>query len=144
MRRALALGLLLLAVGAGDGGLSLTLPAEVPTRATLDTWERITGDVETATESVVYELYVNPEREAIYEVTHYRVTTLRTENGSSARAPESEKVLWHSNPGRERPRCYALEPGGWRKLEQGSAEYRWEMGMAMHVYGLHRRARLGR
>jgi hypothetical protein len=125
--------------------LSLALPAEIPSRATLLGWERITGEIETADELVVYELYVNPRRQQIYEVTHYRVTHLAREQGQVARRAETEKLVWHANPGKESPRCFELTAeGGWKRLAHGSPEYRWEMGMAMHVYGLHRRVVMNR
>jgi hypothetical protein len=148
-RRCAAFRLMAAAVLAGQAtafatDLSIALPAEVPARATLLGWERITGEVETADELVVYDLYVNPLRRQIYEVTHYRVTHLTRGKGVVVRRVETEKLVWHANPGKESPRCFELTAEqGWKKLEHGPA-YRWEMGMAMHVYGLHRQVVMSR
>ena len=128
-------------------GFSLELPADVPTAAVLANWQKITGDVDTPTEAVSYVFYVNPVRQALYEVTRYRVTRLSPgPDGKPQRRPETEKLLWNAHPGTgELLRCYELrEPGGWVRMEQGTPEYRAEMMTAIHVYGLHRAATQGR
>ncbi len=115
-------------------GLSVSIPPGVPDGAALR-WERVTGDVATAAEAAQYEFYVNPARQAIYEVVRYRVTR----EGRS----ESEKVVWNRHPtGGQGPACFSHElNGGWRALKHGSDEYRSELATATRVYGLHRRAR---
>ena len=140
--RALALLAALVAVAPAEAGeFSATIPTGVPNLAMLATWEKVTGDVQTATESVVYQLYVNPRRLALYEVTRYRVTRIsRDAKGHETRDPGTEKFLWNAGGG-EHLHCFERKaPGGWVRMEEGTPEYRWEMGMAMHVYGLHRLA----
>ena len=99
-------------------------------------WMMTGSEVETTASTLVYRLYVNPARPAIYELARYHF--VRLEDG--VRKVDSEKVVWNAYPsGGKGPQCYALETGTWRTLERGSAEYRNEMGMAMYVYGVHRR-----
>ena len=122
--------------------LSAHTPAAGPGGAVLGSWQKIAGDVETASEHVSYELYVNPKREALYEVTRYRVTRHPTGgDGRRQSVSESEKFLWNAHPGTgELLRCFELlSDGSWVQMKTGSPEYRSEMGTAIRVYGLHRR-----
>ena len=117
-----------------SGPLSVDVPSGVPDGKRLG-WEQVTGAVDTATESLVYTFYVNPARQAIYEVARYRFVKV----AGATRTPYTEKLVWNQYPsGGRGPQCYALEGGTWRTLERGSEEYRSEMGMMMHVYGVHR------
>ena len=131
---------MLRASGAAHGAeLSATLPPGVPSFATLGTWQKIDGKIETATATVHYEFYVNPRREALYEVTRYRVTQLsRGPDGSPRRVPATEKFLWNAHPGTgERLWCFELRrPGGWTRLDTHSREYQEEMRTAVYVYDL--------
>lgn len=140
---AIALGTLLvpLALSAAVPQLSARLPAGVPDGAQLG-WEKITGEVDTATESLVYTFFVNPARPAIYELAQYRFVRVE----GPMRTPLTEKLIWNKYPtGGKGPQCYELEDSGqWRTLERGSDEYRSEMGMTMHVYDVHRRLARGR
>jgi hypothetical protein len=123
--------------------LSASIPLAGPTGAALGSWEKITGDVETADEHVSYVLYVNPARAALYEVTRYQVTRHSTDGDGRRRdVSETEKFLWNAHPGTgELLRCFELLPGGsWVQMKTGSAEYRSEMATAIRVYGLHREA----
>jgi hypothetical protein len=138
--------LVLVAVGWGGiaqaGVLSAYTPTAGPSVAVLGSWQKITGKVDTGTEDVSYELYVNPKREALYEVTRYRVTHHSTgDDGRRQSVSESEKFLWNSHPGTgELLRCFELlSDGSWVQMKTGSPEYRNEMGTATYVYGLHRR-----
>ncbi len=117
-------------------GLQLSIPSGVPDAVGLG-WTRITGDVATTSDGVVYELFVNPARGAIYEVVRYRYRV-----GSRAQA---EKLLWNRHPsGGMGPVCFTHErDGSWRQLQNGSTEYRDELITALRVYSLHRKARLG-
>lgn len=122
---------------------SSQLPSGVPTAEALGRWPKITGDVDTPSARVSYLFYVNPLRQALYEVTRYRVTRLsRDAAGNPQQHRETEKLLWNAHPGTgELLRCYELrEPGGWVQLEKGTPEYRAEMITAIQVYGLHRAA----
>lgn len=105
-------------------------------------WQRLTGHAETKTERLSYELYVNPARAALYEVTRYRVTWLSTDpQGRPQTNAETEKFLWNAHPGAERLRCFELlADGKWVQMKTDSQRYRSEMGTAIHVYGLHRNA----
>jgi hypothetical protein len=126
---------------AAEPRLSATPPFGVPDGVQLG-WEKITGEVDTATESLVYSLFVNPARPAIYELAQYRFVRLE----GQTRTRLTEKFVWNKYPsGGKGPQCFALETSGqWRMLERGSDEYRSEMGMTMHVYGVHRQLALGR
>lgn len=139
-------GLLVLAFLTSESqaaALSVGTPSAGPSRAVLSAWQKITGEVETATEDVSYALYVNPARKGLYEVTRYRVTRHSTgRDGRPRNVSESEKFLWNAHPGTgERLRCFELLPdGSWVQMKTGSSEYRSEMMTAIRVYGLHRRA----
>ncbi len=128
-------------LSAAEPRLAVALPPGVPDGAQLG-WERITGEFASATESLVYTFFVNPARQAIYEVAQYR--SVRVEGRT--RTPLTEKLVWNQYPsGGKGPQCFSLEASGqWRTLERGSDEYRSEMGMTMHVYGVHREAALAR
>ena len=88
-----------------------------------------------------YTLFVNPARPAIYELAQYRFVRLEGQTWM----PLTEKFVWNKYPsGGKGPQCFALEASAqWRTLEPGSDEYRSEMGMTMHVYGVHRQVSLG-
>jgi hypothetical protein len=151
--KAAPVAILLAAIWIGDtaDSLSRTLPPELPDRQILSTWEKIEGEVETADVHVVYHFYVNPLRQALYEISHYRRTRIqRLADGTERRVPETEKILWNPPPGRvaEKVRCYerveapSEQAGGdhWRTLEPGSAAYRSELNTGMSVFWLHRAA----
>ena len=72
-------------------------------------WEKITGEVETATESLVYTFFVNPARPAIYELAQYRFVRVEGQR----RTPLTEKFVWNKYPsGGKGPQCFALEARG--------------------------------
>lgn len=136
-----ALGLGLVGATLLAAPLTARIPPGVPDGETLG-WEKITGDVETASARVVYTFYVNPARGAIYELTRYRVTRFVVKDGRRTAVPDTEKFVWHAHPGTGQvPLCFALGPEGlWKAVLPGTQEYQWEMGTAMQVYGLHRQA----
>jgi hypothetical protein len=137
----LALVLVLIHPASAAGPLAARLPPGVPDGEALG-WEKISGEVETEDENVTYTFYVNPAREAIYELTRYRVTRFSLKNGRRAAEPESEKFVWHAHPGTGQvPLCFALgSDGAWRALLPATSEYRSEMATTIQVYGLHRQA----
>jgi hypothetical protein len=156
-RRAAVLLLALLAPACATvSGLSRALPREVPPAETLATWERADGQAEDGEQAVVvYELYVNPLRPGLYEVTRFRVDRLQRRPGPAARRrAETEKLLWNARPGTREPLvCYERAPHRgwqtlwlkrwrWRRLTPGTPDYQRAMFTALRVYGLHR-ARLG-
>ena len=150
----LALALLAAATAVAQG-LSDRLPEGAPPAETLAAWERADGRTEQREWAVVYELYVNPLRPGLYEVTRFRVDRLEPGSGGrTRRVPETEKLVWNARPGTRDPLvCYErtgrrgwrtlwLKRWTWRRLAPGTPEYRAAMFTALRVYGLHR-ARLG-
>jgi hypothetical protein len=138
----LAVAHLLAGAVASGASLSGTTPTDSPGAKVLGGWRKVAGDVETSTTRISYELYVNPEHEAMYEVTRYRVTRLSKGSDGRIRArTETEKFLWNAHPGREHLRCFELlADGTWVRLKSDTPEYRGEMANAIYVYGLHRKA----
>jgi hypothetical protein len=90
-RRAGLLLLTLLATApAGAQGLPGRLPEGAPPAETLAAWDRADGRTEEEDWAVVYELYVNPQRPGLYEVTRFRVDRLeRGPDGRTRRVPET-------------------------------------------------------
>jgi hypothetical protein len=115
----------------------------------------VDGQAEEPFWGVAYELYVNPRRPGLYEVTRFRVHRLEPRPGASPRrVAETEKLLWNSRPGTREPlvgyeraphrswRTLWLRRWKWRPLAPGTADYQRAMFTAIKVYGLHR-ARMG-
>jgi hypothetical protein len=127
------------------------MPAELPDGATLAGWERFAGQAAMGDTSVVYELYVNPVRPALYEITRYRLTTTGTgSDGRSLSHEETEKVLWNAAPGTREPlrafewiakrtwrKLWLGAAGEWRRIDPKTAAYKSEMRTAIRVYALH-------
>lgn len=150
MRRVLlaAAALLLGCATVGSHRLADRMPAELPDTTTIASWERFAGQADMGGDSVIYELYVNPRRPALYEITRYRLTTSTTgADGRTRRQQETEKVLWNSAPGTGEPlHCFEwiaqrtwrtlwlASAGEWRRMEPGSPAYRSAMGTAIRVY----------
>ena len=132
----------------GTQRLAERMPAELPDTVTISGWQKLAGQADMGDASVVYELYVNPRRPALYEITRYRLTTSTTStDGRTRRHVETEKVLWNSAPGTAEPlHCFEwiarrtwrslwLARGGeWRRMEPGSPAYKSAMGTAIRVY----------
>lgn len=135
--RCVAVVLALLTVPAAAGALGDSVPPGVPDARSLG-WQQITGDILTAVDGARYEFFVNPKRQAIYEVVRYRF--------SRKGHAEAEKLVWNRHPSfGQGPSCYSQDTdGSWRRLRPGSPEYRDEMITAMRVYTMHRQAVLGR
>jgi hypothetical protein len=150
VRRALLAGAALL-VGCATVGsqrLAERMPAELPDTMTIAGWEKFAGQADMGDASVIYELYVNPRRPGLYEITHYRLTTSTTSSdGRTRRQVETEKVLWNSAPGTREPlHCFEwiaqrtwrtlwlASAGEWRRMEPGSPRYNSAMGTAIRVY----------
>lgn len=145
----LSVALLTGCVTAAPYRLTDTMPDELPDFATLAGWERLAGQADLGDDTiVVYELYVNPVRPALYEVTRFQLTTStkRTDSGTR-REPETEKVLWNAAPGTQAPLfCYEwtfkrswrtlwlTRIGRWRQVEPGTPDYKAAMRMAIRVY----------
>jgi hypothetical protein len=131
--------------------LAERMPAELPDAMTIAGWERFAGQAQIGDASVVYELYVNPVRPALYEITRYRLTTTATgTDGRSRSQEETEKVLWNAAPGTRAPlqafewianrtwRKLWLGAGGeWRRIDPSTPAYKSEMRTAIRVYAVH-------
>ena len=135
--------------------LGRSLPRGIPSAATLAGWERADGRADDGNWSVVYSLYVNPDRPGLYEVTRFRVGRVTARPGQPARrVDETEKLLWNARPGSRDPLvCYeragrrrwwtfGIRRWSWRTLTPGTDAYRAAMFTAIRVYDLYR-ARLG-
>jgi len=135
-------------VTAASYRLTDTMPDELPNPATLAGWEKLAGQAEMGDTTAVYELYVNPLRPALYEVTRFQLTTSTTDaDGRTRRAHETEKVLWNAAPGTREPllcfewtfkrtwrTLWLTRIGRWRQMEPGTPDYKEAMRMAIRVY----------
>jgi len=128
--------------------LADTMPDELPPIATLAGWEKMAGRAELGGTTAVYELYVNPLRPALYEVTRFQLTTSTTgQDGRPRLEHETEKVLWNAAPGTREPllcfewtfkrswrTLWLTRIGRWRQMEPGTPDYKEAMRMAIRVY----------
>ncbi len=141
-RTAFAFVLLLAAAGptrAAD--FAPTMPEGV---ADVSGWELVSGDFDTPGFRGDYRFYVNPQRQALYQVMRYHTST----SGGTGEALGSERVAFVRRPGvREPMLCWERQPAGatlqWRVLEPGTPEYLAEMRTLMRVIAMHRTATLG-
>ena len=126
---------------------SKKVPVAIPS---VQGWERITGDLTFASPrvDVQYEFYVNPERQAAYEVVRYRVTD-RDPNRRGRRYPATEKLQWDRDGHDVRrfecvPRSSAPAACAWEEMEKGGADYLREVGVLLWLYGEHNKVGKGR
>src|SRR5207245_5588598 len=150
-RAGLVLVAALAAGPATPGGLAGTLPSNVPAPQTRAGWERVSGEVRDGDAAVVYELYVNPIRPGLYELTRFRVDRLEAQGGGRARrVKDNEKLLWNARPGTNEPLiCYErtgrrswrtlwLRRWSWRRLGPDTAESRAATFTAIRLHNLRR------
>jgi hypothetical protein len=109
-------------------------------------WEVVSGKFETSRARGSYLLYVNPRRQAMYQLMRYRVELLAPAPGLEERRGSRERVAFVTSPGVLEPlRCWEHEPPGtvpaWRELVAGTDEYVLEMGLLLQVLAVHRAAR---
>ena len=144
----LAVAALLSGCATAGSRLAEKLPAELPDPVTVGGWEKFAGRADIAEASVVYELYVNPVRPALYEITRYRLTTSTTgSDGRTRQQQETEKVLWNSAAGTHEPlkafewiarrtwrTLWLATKGEWRRMDPDSPDYRSAMKTAINVY----------
>jgi hypothetical protein len=108
-------------------------------------WEVVSGEFETAGLRGDYRFYVNPQRQAMYQLMRFR-----TASGGGAGGPlGAERVAFVRRPGTPEPMlCWERQPAGagteWRALVPGSSEYTSEMSMLMRVLAVHRAASAAR
>lgn len=135
------LGLAALATACRTAGFAAALPAELPD---VTGWEKSIGsaELENPRRSVAYELFVHPDRPAVYSVTRYRIRLL-TQGDVAARHGQDEKLQWDRD-GKdvrrytcETPAEATSQPCRWRELARGSAEFDLEMPAILSVYALH-------
>jgi hypothetical protein len=135
---------LLLAATESARILSGTFPEGVPSGKALVGWERINAEAETPTHHFVYELWVNPRRAALYEITRYRTWPSSSEESASASGVASAEILvWNSRPGQRVPvllyeRVREESSWVWRAIEPNTDRYRAEIQRVIQVYGVHR------
>lgn len=132
-----------LAASCRTGGFVTVLPTGMPD---VSSWERSTGsaELESPRRSVAYELFVHPDRPAVYSVTRYRIRLL-TPDAAAIRLGWEEKLQWDRD-GKDVRRYLCEAPAGaagrncrWRELPRGSAEYDLEMPAILSIYALHAR-----
>ena len=148
MRLALAACLLLVlaapAPGRGaDGSFASTLPDGV---GDVSRWLVVTGEFDAAGSRGAYRLYVNPARQAMYQLMRYRVELVGARRGEEARRGSAERVAFVRQPGFSEPMLLweSGDPGAapaWREIKAGTNEYRAELGVLMGVLAAHRAAR---
>lgn len=110
-------------------------------------WEVVSGEFETSRARGSYLLYVNPRRQAMYQLMRYRLELLSPAPGLQQRRGSRERVAFVRSPGALEPmRCWEREPDGtvpeWRELTAGTDEYQVEMSLLMQVLAIHRAARV--
>jgi hypothetical protein len=148
MRGWVAVGLLLLggAPATGQDGadlFALDLPGAV---VDVRGWQIVSGDFETRAARGVYRFYVNPRKQAIYQLMRYRVQLLDPETDLQRQRTSSERVAFIRQPGAPEPMlCWERESPGvvprWRPVPAGTDEYQLEMAMIIQVLAVHRAAR---
>jgi hypothetical protein len=122
----------------------------VPQGERIQGWQRFAGSGDVDAEAFTYELWVNPARAALYEITRYR-----RHSAADGSALSNEMLLWNSRPGERVPLlCYErvarrrpwtlwlVRHWAWRPVPPGTPRYREEMARAIRIYELHR-ANLG-
>jgi len=148
--RFVAAAALLLVVATGLGaqeraaGFAPSLPRDV---GDVSRWEIVTGDFDVPQMRGSYRFYVNPSRQAMYQLMRYRVELLRQRSDAYQRA-SGERVAFVRHPGtRERMLIWtrAATEGGpsWRLVVADTDEYKIELSVLMGVLALHRAVRAG-
>ena len=123
----------------------------MPDAATIAGWQRYAGQAQMGDSTVVYELYVNPVRPALYEITRYRVTSTDIDaDGRRAQPRGDGEGRSGTRPSRASrsaassgSRRGAGRSSGWARRGSGGgssrprAAYKSEMRTAIQVYNLH-------
>jgi hypothetical protein len=147
MRLPPATGLLLVMAAAATGqnggtAFAPTLPHGV---GDVSRWEIITGDFEAQRMRGAYRFYVNPSRQAMYQLMRYRVELLGR-GGEETRGGSAERVAFVRRPATREPMLLwarsaaGVEPA-WRPIGPDTDEYRVEIGVLMRVVAVHRAVR---
>ncbi|HXB56868.1 MAG TPA: hypothetical protein VN461_19050 [Vicinamibacteria bacterium] len=111
-------------------------------------WEVVEGKFENTHAAGAYRFYVNPGRQALYQLMRYRVAFRAPLTEEERQNRSTEKLVWNGHPGERVPLlCWerVVATGGapayWRELSPGSTEYIWEMRVLIQVLSLHQTAR---
>lgn len=130
--------LLAAAVRAAPAEFAVRLPEGI---ADVTGWELVAGEFHTAGFRGSYRFYVNPTRQAMYQLMRFR-----TSEKDVARAPlDAERVAFIPRPGVAEPmRCWVRNAPGagqpWRAIDPATQEYKVEMVTLMRVLSVHRNA----
>lgn len=119
------------------------LPEALPD---ISSWEKSHARAEFAgpRRTVEYELYVDPQRPAVYSVTRYRITYAEAAEQRASGQPEAEVLQWDKD-GRD-VRRFVCSPRGiprpagpcrWREMVKGGSEYQAVMPALLKIYSLH-------
>jgi hypothetical protein len=129
-------------------GQTPDLPAALPSQLPdVSSWEQSWGEVDFGEPSgtLVYRLYVDPDRNGVYGVTYYRIRIRDPEARRRAGVSDSPKLQWIIEAREVRRfECEPVTaPSGddlceWREHERGSAAYQAELGTVLRIYALHR------
>ncbi len=117
-------------------------PSNLPSAAVLAGWEYVRGRGNVAADSVSYEMYVDPERQAMYVITRFSMERqVQTPAGLALRV-YPETLLYNARPGERVPLLsYERVGAGWKALTPGTPEYHASMMGALFVYDVHRRSK---
>lgn len=124
--------------------LSAELPKSLPR---IGSWERITGSVELdgPRRTIDYAFYVDPTRQALYAVTHYRIKILDMQDRKRSGVSASERLQWHVRMGVfRRFECLrksppAPHPCSWGELAPETPAYQNQLPLLLEIYEIHRR-----
>ncbi len=150
IRPALALAAMAASLGpasesvAQEVNLSEQLPGALPS---LSSWKRVTGavDLEGPRRTIEYVFYVDPQHQALYTVTHYRISIDEMKDRERAGVSRSERLQWHTPEGAlRRFECHRASPPGpypcaWIERAPESQFYKNQLPLVLEIYELHRR-----
>ena len=147
MRLTPGTGLLLFmaAAATGQNAANAFAPTLPDGAGDVSRWEVITGDFEAPRMRGSYRFYVNPDRQAMYQLMRYRVELL-DQAGDDDRWGSGERVAFVRHPGTPEPMLlWARNATGagsaWRPIGPDTDEYRTELGVLTEVLAVHRAAR---
>ena len=128
---------------ARDVHLSTQLPEVLPNIASRERFSE-SVDRDEPRRTLEYTLYVDPKRQALYAITHYRISIVNTEQRRRAGVSSSERLQWHvSNGVFRRFECRRASPPApfpcrWVELTPESAAYNKQVVLLLEIYELQR------
>ena len=119
---------------------SAALPGDV---GDVSTWTVVSGDFDTVRARGGYRFYVNPARQAMYQLMRYDVQLLDPRSDLERDRRPGERVVFAAHPGTAEPLlCWSKERGpasrAWLRVPAGTDAYRLEMMTLMQVLAIHR------